>query len=142
MRTVEQILRESRNIAVVGMSIKPERASFAVAHYLQQNGYRIVPVNPTYAGQDILGEKVHGSLQEAAQALAGAGQRIDIVDCFRKGDDMLPVARDAVAVRAGCLWMQLGIINQAAADLASAAGLDVVMDRCMKIEHHTLHLAR
>ena len=132
MRTIPQILEDSKTIAVVGMSNKPERASHGVAQYLQQQGYRVIPVNPNYAGQEILGEKVYASLQDAAAAI---GSGIDIVDCFRKSEDMLPVARDAVAVRAGCLWMQLGVVNQEAADLAKAAGLDVVMDRCMKIEH-------
>jgi predicted CoA-binding protein len=136
MRTIPQILEDSKTIAIVGMSSKPERASIGVGHYLQQQGYRIIPVNPTYAGQQILGETVYATLQDAAAAL-GAG-RIDIVDCFRKSDDMLPIARDAVAVRAGCLWMQLGVVNQAAADLAKSAGLDVVMDHCMKIEHAAL----
>jgi len=97
-----------------------------------------VPVNPSYAGQTILGEQVVATLQEAADALASNGQRIDIVDCFRKSEDIPPIARDAIAVRAGCLWMQLDIENQAAADLARAAGLDVVMNHCIKIEHRSL----
>ena len=138
MKTVPQILNDSKTIAVVGLSTNPERASHGVAHYLQQHGYRIVPVNPTYAGQDILGEKVFSSLGEAADALAASGDRIDIVDCFRKSDDMLPVAREAVAIRAACLWMQLGVVNQAAADLAKAAGLDVVMDQCIKVQHASM----
>jgi predicted CoA-binding protein len=138
MRTIPQILQDSKTIAVVGMSSKPERASFDVAEYLQGQGYRILPVNPTYAGQEILGERVYASLQEAADALAPSGQRIDVVDCFRKPEDIAPLARDAIAVRAGCLWMQLGIENQAAADLARAAGLDVVMNHCMKLEHYRL----
>lgn len=138
MRTIPQILQDSKTIAIVGLSNKPERASFGVAEYLQQHGYRILPVNPQYAGGEILGERVHASLQEAADALAPSGQRIDIVDCFRKAEDILPLARDAVAIRAGCLWMQLEIENQAAADLARAAGLDVVMNHCLKIEHRKL----
>ncbi|SHH43815.1 hypothetical protein SAMN05428948_4033 [Massilia sp. CF038] len=120
---------------MVGLSNKPERASHTVAKYLQQNGYRVVPVNPSYTGDQILGEPVYASLHDAATALAASGTAIDIVDCFRNPDDMLPIARDAVAVRAGCLWMQLGVVNQAAADLAAAAGLDVVMDHCIKVEH-------
>jgi predicted CoA-binding protein len=138
MRTIPQILKDSKTIAVVGMSIKPERASHGVAHYLQQHGYRIIPVNPNYAGQEIFGEKFYASVQDAAASLAAAGDRIDVVDCFRKSDDMLPLAREAIAVRAGCLWMQLGVTNQAAADLAKSAGLDTVTDRCMKIEHAAL----
>ncbi len=139
MRSIPQILNESRTIAVVGLSSKPERASHEVAAYLQAHGYRIVPVNPSYEGQQILGGTVYASLQDAANALAPGGQRIDIVDCFRKSEDIPPLVRDAIALRASCLWMQLGIENQQAADLARAAGLDVVMDHCIKIEHRTLH---
>ena len=138
MRSIAQILSDSKTIAIVGLSNKPDRASHEVAAYLQEHGYRIVPVNPSYAGQTILGETVHATLQEAADALAPSGQRIDIVDCFRKSEDIPPIARDAIAVRAGCLWMQLEIENQAAADLARAAGLDVVMNHCIKIEHRNL----
>lgn len=138
MRTIEQILRAARTVAVVGLSNKPERASLEVATYLQQQGYRIIPINPAYAGQDILGETVYATLQEAADALASSGTRIDIVDCFRKAEEMQPIAKDAIDVRAGCLWMQLGIENQVAADLARAAGLDVVMNHCMLIEHRKL----
>lgn len=139
MRTIAQILKDSKTIAIVGLSNKPERASFGVAEYLQQQGYRIIPVNPAYEGQDILGERVYADLQAAADALAPSGTRIDIVDCFRKSEDIPPLARDAIAIRAGCLWMQLEIENQAAADLARAAGLDVVMNHCLKIEHRALN---
>ena len=139
MRSIAQILNDSKTIAIVGLSNKPDRASNEVAAYLQENGYRIVPVNPSYAGETILGEKVYATLQEAADALASSGQRIDIVDCFRKSEDIPPIAREAIAVRAGCLWMQLDIENQAAADLARAAGLDVVMNHCIKIEHRSLN---
>jgi predicted CoA-binding protein len=139
MRTIAQILNDSKTIAIVGLSNKPDRASFGVAEYLQGQGYRIIPVNPAYAGEEILGEKVYASLQEAADALAPSGTRIDIVDCFRKSEDIPPLARDAIAIRAGCLWMQLEIENQAAADLARAAGLDVVMNHCLKIEHRKLN---
>jgi len=138
MRTIAQILRDSKTIAIVGMSNKADRASNEVGAYLQQHGYRILPVNPSYAGETIHGETVHATLQEAADALASSGQRIDIVDCFRKSEDIGPIARDAIAVRAGCLWMQLDIENQPAADLARAAGLDVVMNHCIKIEHRSL----
>ena len=138
MRTIEQILRAARTVAVVGLSNKPERASLEVASYLQEQGYRIIPVNPAYAGQQILGETVYATLQEAADALASSGTRIDVVDCFRKAEEMQPIAKDAIDVRAGCLWMQLGIENQVAADLARAAGLDVVMNHCMLIEHRKL----
>ena len=138
MRTIEQILRAARTVAVVGLSNKPERASLEVATYLQEQGYRIIPINPAYAGQEILGETVYATLQEAADALASSGTRIDVVDCFRKAEEMQPIAKDAIDVRAGCLWMQLGIEHQVAADLARAAGLDVVMNHCMLIEHRKL----
>ena len=138
MRSIAQILNESKTIAIVGLSNKPDRASYGVAEYLQGHGYQIIPVNPSYAGQTILGERVCATLQEAADTLATSGRRIDIVDCFRKSEDIPPIAREAIAVRAGCLWMQLGIENQAAADLARAAGLDVVVNHCIKIEHRSL----
>ena len=138
MRSISQILRDSTTIAIVGMSNKPDRASHEVGAYLQQNGYKVVPVNPSYAGDTILGEQVFATLQDAADALAANGRRIDIVDCFRKSEDIPPIARDAIAVRAGCLWMQLDIENQPAADMARAAGLDVVMNHCIKIEHRSL----
>lgn len=138
MRTIEEILKDSKNVAVVGLSPKPERAAGHVAEYLQTQGYRILPVNPNYAGQQILGETVYATLREAADAVARDGQGIDIVDCFRNANEIPQIARDAVAVRARCLWMQLDIVNQSAADLAASAGLDVVMDRCLKIEHAAL----
>jgi predicted CoA-binding protein len=134
MRTIEQILTSAKTIAVVGMSNKPERASYEVAQYLQSHGYEILPVNPAYAGEQILGRTVYGTLQEAADALAKDGRHIDVVDVFRKAEDVPPVARDAIHVRAGTLWMQLGIESQVAADLARAAGLDVVMNHCMLVE--------
>ena len=138
MKSIAQILNDSKTVAIVGLSPRPERASHEVAAYLQQAGYQVIPVNPNHAGETILGETVHASLQEAAAALAPSGQRIDIVDCFRKSEDIPPIAREAIAVRAGCLWMQLDIEHQAAADLARAAGLDVVMNHCIKIEHRSL----
>ena len=139
MRSIAQILNDSKTVAIVGLSNKPDRASYGVAAYLQQAGYQVIPVNPSYAGDTILGETVHATLQDAAEALAPGGQRIDIVDCFRKSEDIPPIARDAIAVRAGCLWMQLDIENQPAADMARAAGLDVVMNHCTKIEHRSLN---
>jgi len=135
MRTIEQILKTAKTVAVIGLSNKPERASYEVAEYLQSKGYQILPVNPAYAGQEILGLTVHASLQEAADTLAKEGKRIDVVDCFRKSEDIPPIAKDAIDVRAGALWMQLGIESRVAADLARAAGLDVVMNHCMLVEH-------
>lgn len=132
MRTIPQILQSAKTVAVVGLSPKPDRASLEVATFLQARGHRIVPVNPAYVGQAILGETVYASLPEAARALGGT--RIDVVDCFRKSEDIPPIARDAIAIHAGALWMQLGIENEDAAEQVRAAGLDVVMNHCMLIE--------
>lgn len=137
MKTIADIVQHAKVIAVVGLSDKPDRASYGVADYLQQKGYRILPVNPGYAGQQILGETVFATLQEAAASLP-SGVQIDIVDCFRKPEAIVPIARDAIAVGAGCLWMQLEIENDEAAALARDAGLNVVMNHCLKIEHRML----
>jgi predicted CoA-binding protein len=137
MKTIARILQDAKIIAVVGLSDKPDRASYGVAEYLQQHGYRILPVNPSCAGGQILGEPVFATLQDAAASL-GTSTKIDIVDCFRKPEAIVPIARDAIAVGAGCLWMQLEIENEEAAALARDAGLDVVMNHCLKIEHRML----
>lgn len=136
MSNIARILQDSRIIAIVGMSDKPERASHEVADYLLQHGYRVLPVNPALAGKEVLGQRAYATLTEAAAAVAPA--RIDIVDCFRKAADIVPIAEEAIAVKAGCLWLQLDVINEAAAQLARAAGLAVVMDHCTKIEHRKL----
>ncbi|KAB8063285.1 CoA-binding protein [Janthinobacterium violaceinigrum] len=133
MSNIARILQDSRIIAIVGMSDKPERASHEVADYLLQHGYRVLPVNPALAGKQVLGQHAYASLTEAAVAVAPA--RIDIVDCFRKPADILPIAEEAIAVQARCLWLQLEVVNEEAARLARAAGLEVVMDHCTKIEH-------
>lgn len=136
-KIIRDILATSRTIAVVGLSAKSERPSHEVAHYLQRHGYRIVPVNPTYAGTRILGEPCYATLHEAVAAIATDGARIDIVDCFRKSEHIMPVVDEAIAIGARCVWMQLGVVNDAAAAKAQAAGLAVVMDKCIKIEHAT-----
>ena len=133
--SIPQLLSAARTIAVVGLSNKPDRASHEVANYLQQHGHRIIPVNPTYAGQSILGEHCYATLTLAAREHGV----IDIVDCFRKSGDILPIAEQAVAIGARCLWLQLGIVNEAAARLARKAGMMVVMDHCLKLEHLALH---
>ena len=140
METIErlgQILARDRVIAVVGLSPRPDRPSYTTSRYMQQHGYRIVPINPQAAdsGEKILGETVYASLTEAADALRPAGVDIRMVDCFRRSGDIPPIADEAVAIGATSLWMQLGIENDDAAAVALAAGLDVVMDRCVKIEH-------
>jgi len=139
MSNIARILQDSRIIAIVGMSDKPERASHEVAAYLIEHGYCVLPVNPALAGKQVLGQRAYATLTEAALAVSPA--RIDIVDCFRKSEDILPIAEEAIAVKAGCLWLQLDVINEAAATLARAAGLEVLMDHCTKIEHRKLAVA-
>jgi len=134
--TLRRILGTCKTLAVVGLSPQWHRPSFFAAKYMQGHGYRIVPVNPT--ATEILGERSYPSVTAAAQALAREGQRIDLVDCFRRSEDIPPIADEAIEIGARCLWMQIGVINEAAAAKAQAAGLDVVMDRCVKIEHARL----
>ncbi len=121
-----RILLQSRTIAVVGLSANWYRPSYFAAKYMQDHGYRVIPVNPNYA--EVLGERCYPSVSAIPEP-------VDIVDCFRKPDEMVALAREAVAKQAKVLWMQLGIRNDDAAKLATDAGLDVVMDRCVKIEH-------
>jgi len=120
------IFAETKNIAVVGLSPKPQRPSYQVASYLQDAGYTIIPVNP--GQQEILGMKCYPDLRAVPLP-------IDVVDIFRRADQVEPIVRDAVAVGARVVWMQLGIVNDQAAELAEAAGLRVIMDRCMKVDH-------
>ncbi len=136
IQELRRILGSCKTIAVVGLSPQWHRPSFFAAKYMQAHGYRIVPVNPGAA--EILGERCHPSVTAAAQALAAEGRRIDMVDCFRKSEDIPPIADEAIAIGATCLWLQLGVVHEAAAAKARAAGLDVVMDRCVKIEHARL----
>ncbi len=126
------ILNHCRTIAVVGLSPKPHRASFDVARYMQANGYRIIPVNPNAA--EVLGEKAYSTLLEAAKH-----EKIDLVNCFRNSEDIPPVVDEAIAIGAKAVWMQLGIANAPAAAKAEAAGLLVVQDHCIKIDHRVLH---
>jgi len=127
--TLRRILRSARTLAVVGLSAEWHRPSFFAAKYMQEHGYRIIPVNPRYA--EILGERCHASLETIDVP-------VDIVDVFRRTEDVLPIARQAIAIGAKCLWQQIGVKNLEAARLAADAGLDVVMDRCVKIEHARL----
>ena len=127
--TLRRILRAARTIAVVGLSAEWHRPSFFAAKYMQEHGYRIIPVNPRYA--EILGERCHASLETIEVP-------VDIVDVFRRTEDVLPIAQQAIAIGAKCLWQQIGVKNLEAARIAEAAGLDVVMDRCVKIEHARL----
>jgi predicted CoA-binding protein len=125
---------EMKTVAVVGLSAHADRASRAVADFLQRHGFRIVPINPTHRGERILGELCHASLSDAAAALAATGERIEWVDIFRKAPDVPPVVQEAIAIGAKGVWLQLGIVNDAAVAAARAAGLLAVQDHCSKIE--------
>jgi predicted CoA-binding protein len=123
-----EILKKYRTIAMVGLSADPYRPSYFAATYLQREGYRVVPVNPRYAGQEILGERVYGSLTEIPFP-------VDIVDVFRGPEHVPPLVEEAIAIGAKVVWMQLGVRHPEAAARARGAGLQVVEDRCAKVEH-------
>jgi len=123
---LRRILAQARTIAVVGLSANWYRPSFFAAKYMQEHGYRIMPVNPNYT--EVLGERCYPDVTSIPFD-------VDVVDCFRRADGMPALAREAVAKRAKVLWMQLGIDSAEASTIASAAGLDVVANRCVKIEH-------
>ena len=127
--TLRRILAQSRTIAVVGLSADWFRPSFFAAKYMQEHGYRIIPVNPKYP--EILGEKCYKSLKDIPE-------QVDIVDCFRKTEDIVAIARDAISIGAKVVWQQLGVENLEADALVRAAGLESVLDRCVKIEHARL----
>jgi predicted CoA-binding protein len=123
---VRALLQNVRTIAVVGLSDKPDRDSYHVAAYLQKHGYRIIPVNP--AVSEVLGEKAYASLRDVPD-------KIDVVDIFRRPDAVPAIVEDAIAAGARAVWMQEGIVHNAAADKARTAGLQVVMNKCMLKEH-------
>lgn len=127
--TLRRILKDCRTIAVVGLSAEWHRPSYFAAKYMQEHGYRIVPVNPKYP--DILGETSYARLEDIPFP-------VDMVDVFRKEQDIPPIAKSAVAIGAKCLWQQLGLRNEEADRIATEAGLDSVWDRCVKIEHARL----
>ena len=126
---IRNILQRAKRIAVVGLSPKKDRPSYRVAEYLMANGYEIIPVNPNCA--EVLGKKCYRSLTDVPGD-------VDVVDIFRKPEEVPPVVDDAISIGAGAIWMQEGIINEEAARKAKDAGLDVVMDRCMLKEHRRL----
>ena len=129
---IAHILANCRTVAVVGLSPKPHRASFDVSRYMQAQGWRVVPINPVAAasGTLILGEKVYATLTEATQHEA-----IDLVNVFRNAEDVPPVVDEAIVLGMPALWLQLGISHEAAAAKARAAGLHVVQNKCLKVEH-------
>jgi uncharacterized protein len=129
INTLRRILRESKVIAVVGLSADWFRPSYFAAKYMQEHGYRVIPVNPKYP--EILGEKCYPSLRDIHQP-------VDMVDVFRKTADVMPIAEDAIRIGAKVLWQQLGVRNEEAGAKARTAGLETVMDRCVKIEHGRL----
>ncbi|MCC6705081.1 MAG: CoA-binding protein [Thermomicrobiales bacterium] len=122
-----QLLKDAKTIAVVGASPKPDRPSHGVAKFLIERGYDVIPVNPLWAGKEILGRPVYASLSEIPVP-------VDIVDVFRRAEDCLPIAEEAVQIGAKALWLQLGIINDEAMRVAAEAGLIVVQNRCPAIE--------
>ena len=133
IETLRRILATRRVIAVVGLSAEWNRPSFFAAKYMQEHGYRIIPVNPKYPA--ILGETCYPSLRALPADLAAS---VGIVDCFRRTADILPIAEDAVAIGAKVLWQQIGVMNLEADAYARRHGLESVMDRCVKIEHARL----
>lgn len=128
--TLKDLLEGCRTVAVVGLSKKPERDSFKVARYLKERGYRIIPVNPGLK-DEVLGEKPYPSL-------AAIPVPVDIVDIFRRSEDVPGVVEEALPLKPKAVWFQLGIVNEEAAERAAGEGITVVMDRCMKKEHGRL----
>jgi hypothetical protein len=126
MRIIPDLLRKSRVIAVVGLSSKQFRPSYGVAEYMQREGYRIIPVNPHET--EVLGEKAYARLEDVPE-------HVDIVDIFRRSEFVPPVVDDAIRMGASAVWMQEGVVDEQAAEKARAAGLAVVMDRCILKEH-------
>lgn len=131
LNALRRILKTCRTLAVVGLSADWHRPSYFAAKYMQSHGFKIVPVNPRYAGQAILGERCYASLGDIPF-------QVDMVDVFRRSEEVLPMAEQAVQIGAKCLWQQLGVANKDADALARQAGLDSVTNRCVKIEHARL----
>lgn len=129
MSAEKEILNSCRTVAVAGLSPNPERASYRVASYLKEQGYRIIPVNPQV--KEILGEVCYPDLVSVPEP-------VDVVDIFRRSEEVLPIVQDAIKIGAKAVWMQEGVINEKAADQAREAGLLVAMDKCMRKEHERL----
>lgn len=137
--TIAALLAATRTLVMVGASHKAHRDSYQVMQFLQRQGYRVIPVNPALAGQQLLGERVFASLSEVA---AGLGEAVDLVDIFRNSEAAGAVVDEAIAVGARAVWLQIGVVNEAAAERARAAGLQVVMDKCPMKEIGRLGLKR
>jgi len=129
LKTIKEILKDCHTVAVVGLSSNPEKASHRVAAYLKSSGYKVIPVNPKE--KEALGEKAYSDLSSIPE-------KVDVVDIFRRSEDVLPTVEEAIRIGAGTVWMQLGVVNQEAEDKAEEAGLAVVMDACMMREHQDL----
>lgn len=127
---IKELLSDSKTIAVVGLSDKPDRVSYSVSEAMQKKGYRIIPVNPMVTGS-ILGEKCYATLTDIPD-------KVDIVNVFRRSEQVVPVAEEAVSIGARAIWLQLGVYNEEAAAIAKAGGLEVIMDRCIKVEDSIL----
>jgi predicted CoA-binding protein len=127
---IEELLRGSRNVAVVGLSADPSRPSHDVARALQSYGFRVFPVNPALEGP-VLGEKSYSSLREIEEP-------VDIVDVFRRSEKVMPIAEDAVAIGAKAIWLQLGVINESAVSYAAERGLTTVSNRCIKVDYSSI----
>lgn len=125
----KQLLSEAKTIAVVGLSNKPDRDSYHVAEYLQKQGYKIIPVNPTV--DEVLGEKAVASLADIKEA-------VDIVDVFRRSDQVMPIAKEAASIGAKAMWLQLGVSNEEAESYAREQGLKVVSNLCIMVDHRQL----
>ena len=122
----KELLKNARTIAVVGLSSEPNRPSYRVSCYMQGHGYKIIPVNPSIT--EVLGEKAYSNLRDVPE-------KIDIVNIFRRSEDIPPIVDEAIAIKARVVWMQQGIVNEAAARKAESAGLTVIMDRCIMVSH-------
>lgn len=128
--TIERLVRGMRTVAVVGLSDRPTRPSHGVAAYLQRAGVRVVPVNPRLVGSTVLGERVYASVSGLPRET-----RVDVFDIFRRSEFVAPIVDEILARGEGAIWMQLGVSDEVAAAKARAAGRDVVMDRCLAVEH-------
>jgi uncharacterized protein len=131
--SIHALLTQAKTIAVVGLSSRKFRASYGVSQYMQDQGYRIIPVNPNET--EVLGEKAYATLEEVPE-------KVDIVNVFRRSDQVMPVVESAIRIGAKAVWMQEDVIDEEAAEKARAAGLFVVMDRCILKEHRAMLFAR